>query len=149
MDEKFMKEAIKQAKKAALLDEVPVGCVIVKGGKIIARAHNLKEKKHSSLYHAEINALLKAAKVIGDWRLSDCEMYVTLEPCLMCVGAIVNYRVGTVYYGAKDPNGGAIVSNLNISTVKLNYYPVFEGGIMAEECGKVLSEYFKTKRAKK
>lgn len=141
-----MKEAIKEARKGALLDEVPIGCVIVKDDKIIARAHNTKEKKKSALYHAEINALVKASKAIGDWRLTDCAMYVTLEPCLMCAGAIINYRVGEVYYGASDPNGGAVRSNIELENVKNIYLPKFYGGVLGDECAALLSEYFAKKR---
>ncbi|MDD2433656.1 MAG: nucleoside deaminase [Bacilli bacterium] len=147
MDTKFMKAALKQAQIGLLQGEVPVGCVIVKDGKIIARAHNTKESKKAALNHAEINAIVKASKKFKDWRLNDCEMYVTLEPCLMCVGAIINYRVGTIYYGAKDPKGGAVVSNLDITTVKnLNHHPIFQGGIMEQECGEILTKFFQDKR---
>ncbi len=149
MNEKFMLEAINQATKAVTKDEVPVGCVIVRNNKIIAKAHNTKEKHKSSIYHAEINALIKAAKKTKDWRLDDCEMYVTLEPCLMCVGAIINYRIKNVYFGAYDKSGGALVSNLDIKSVKnLGFYPNFIGGIKEKECSEILTNYFKGKRNK-
>ncbi len=147
MDEKYMKAALKQAQKALLIDEVPIGCVIVHENKIIARSYNKTVQKKSALYHAEIIAMQKAAKKMHDWRLNECDMYVTLEPCLMCVGAIINYRIKNVYFGAYNPNGGAVISNLDISQVKgLNYSPNFVGGIAKKECGQILSDYFKKKR---
>ena len=124
MKNRFMQEAYKEALKAFQKDEVPIGCVIVKDEKIIARAHNRKEEKNSAIYHAEIEAINKASKKLNNWYLKDCEMYVTLEPCMMCVGAIINSRIKKVYYGAKDSKGGSIESNLNIRGIKnLNHYP--------------------------
>ena len=108
--EKYMKEAIKEAKKAELKDEVPIGCVIIKDDKIIARAHNLRESKQQSIAHAEILAIEKACKKIGSWRLENCDLYVTLEPCPMCSGAILQSRISNVIYGAKDFKGGCIES---------------------------------------
>lgn len=149
MEEKFMLAAIRQAKISARLDEIPVGCVIVNNNKIIARAHNTKEHKKSAVYHAEINALMKAAKKIGDWRLNECDLYVTLEPCLMCVGAILNYRIKHVYFGAFDASGGAVSSCIDITKVKgINWKAKFEGGIKEEECSQILKDYFKKKRQK-
>ncbi|MDD3383349.1 MAG: nucleoside deaminase [Bacilli bacterium] len=149
MNIKYMKEALKMAQKGFNKDEVPVGCVIVKDEKIIARATNLKEEKKSSIFHAEINCLIKAAKVIGDWRLDGCDIYVTLEPCIMCVGAMINYRISNIYFGAYDFKGGALSSNIKILDTKgLNHYPNFQGGIMEKECSQILKDYFKNKREK-
>lgn len=149
MDKKYMLKAISLANKAAKLDEVPVGCVIVKNGKIIATGYNKKEKSKSALQHAEINAILKATKKIKDWRLDGADLYVTLEPCLMCMGAIINHRIKNVYFGANDPKGGAVESNLKIREIKgLNHYPNFKGGILADISSNMLKTYFKTKRNK-
>ena len=114
MKEKFMKEALKEAKKAYEKDEIPVGAVIVKDNKIIARAHNLKESKNNSICHAEILAIQKACKKLNSWRLLDCEMYVTLEPCSMCAGALINSRIKKVYIGTADEKTGACGSKLNL-----------------------------------
>jgi tRNA(adenine34) deaminase len=149
LDNKFMKIAIELASKAAAADEVPVGCVIVKDGKVIGKGYNRKEEKNSSIYHAEIVALLQASKNLKDWRLENTDIYVTLEPCLMCLGAIVNHRVKNIYFGAYDPKGGAVQSNLKLAEIKgLNHYPNFKGGILIEDCGNLLKNYFKTKRKK-
>lgn len=149
MKNKYMELALNLAKKAVAFDEVPVGCVIVDGDKVIAKAFNQKVKKKSALHHAEIEALLKASKKKKDWRLDKADLYVTLEPCLMCIGAIVHHRIKNVYFGATDPKGGAVESVINISKIKgLNHYPNFYGGIMAEESSKLLKEYFKNKRKK-
>ena len=113
----FMQEALKEAKKALLKDEVPVGCVIVKDGKIIARGHNQKEKNKNAILHAEIVALNKAQKKLNDWHLNDCILYVTLEPCLMCTGAIIQTRIKKVVYGCSDPKGGAIDTVIKIDEV--------------------------------
>ncbi len=149
MDIKYMKAALKMAQKGLEKDEVPIGCVIVKDDKIIAKATNSKEKKKSSVFHAEINCLIKAAKIIGDWRLDGCDVYVTLEPCIMCVGALINYRVSNIYFGAYDFKGGALSSNVKLLQTKgLNHYPAFIGGIMEKECSQILKDYFKDKREK-
>jgi tRNA(adenine34) deaminase len=149
LENKYMQMAITLANKAASKDEVPVGCVIVKDGKVIAKGFNRKEEKKSAIYHAEIVALLQAVKKENDWRLEDADMYVTLEPCLMCLGAIVNHRIKNIYFGAYDPKGGAVESGLKLSSIRgLNHYPKFKGGILAEECGTLLKTYFKTKRKK-
>ena len=147
MKDKFMKAALKEAQKAQNKDEVPVGCVIVKDNKIIARGHNLKEKNCNAILHAEIVTLQKAYKKLKAWRLEDCEMYVTLEPCPMCAGAIINSRIDKVYFGAYDPKAGAIKSVMNMYEIKgFNHYPSYEGGILEKECGELLSTYFKKKR---
>ena len=142
-----MNEAYKEAKKAYLEDEVPVGCVIVKDEKIIARAHNRKEKKNCAIYHAEIECINKATRKLDNWNLKGCELYVTLEPCMMCTGAIVNSRIDKVFFGCKDPKGGALVSNTKFKRIKnLNHYPEIKGGIDEEECSKILKDFFKNKR---
>ena len=146
MEDRFMKEAYRQAVIAFNNDEVPVGCVIVKDGKIISRGHNRKEEKNSAIYHAEIEAINKATKKLNNWYLKDCELYVTLEPCMMCIGAIINSRIKKVFYGAKDKKGGAIESNLKINKVKnLNHYPETEY-IENKNCEQILKEFFKKKR---
>lgn len=149
-NEKWMKEAIKQAKKAAQKDEVPIGCVIVKDDQIIARAYNKREMKQCSTAHAEILAIEKACKKLGSWRLEDCYLYVTLEPCPMCSGAIIQSRIRNVIFGAYDPKGGCMGSNMNINDVRgFNHYPDIEGGILQDECSRLLKEFFKAKRKKK
>lgn len=149
-NEKWMKEAIKQAKKAAQKDEVPIGCVIVKDDQIIARAYNKREMKQCSMAHAEILAIEKACKKLGSWRLEDCDLYVTLEPCPMCSGAIIQSRIRNVIFGAYDPKGGCMGSNMNINDVRgFNHYPDIEGGILQDECSRLLKEFFKAKRKKK
>lgn len=147
MQEKFMKEALKEAKKAYDKLEVPVGAIIVKDGKIIARAHNLKETKFDTTNHAEIIAIQKASKKLKSWRLLDCEMYVTLEPCSMCAGAIINSRIKKVYIGANDEKTGAVGSVLNLfEDYKFNHNVEFEKGILKEDCENVLKDFFKNLR---
>lgn len=142
----YLKEAYKEAIKAYKKDEVPVGAVIVKDNKIIARAHNAKEAKNDPCGHAEILCIKKAAKKLNDWYLKGCELYVTLEPCTMCVGAIVNARIERVYYGAKDLKGGALGGLYNLMAQKgFNHY--FEYKYLEDEnCGKILKTFFKNKR---
>ena len=143
----FMKEALKEAQKAYKKLEVPVGAVIVKDGQIIARAHNQKETKFDTTKHAEILAIQKASKKLGAWRLIDCEMYVTLEPCTMCAGAIINSRIKKVYIGALDEKSGAVGSVLNLfKDFKFNHKVEFQTGIMQEECKKILKQFFKDLR---
>ena len=147
MQEKFMKEALKEAKKAYDKLEVPVGAIIVKDGKIIARAHNLKETRFDTTNHAEIIAIQKASKKLKSWRLLDCEMYVTLEPCSMCAGAIINSRIKKVYIGANDEKTGAVGSVLNLfEDYKFNHKVEFEKGIMKEDCENILKDFFKNLR---
>ena len=142
-----MKKAYTEALKAFAEDEVPVGCVIVKDGKIIARAHNRKEKKNCAIFHAEIECINKATRKLDNWNLKGCEMYVTLEPCMMCTGAIINSRIDRIYFGCKDPKGGALVSNISLMNIRnLNHYPQIEGGLMEEECSQLLKSFFKNKR---
>lgn len=147
--EGFMKEALKEARKAYLKDEIPVGAVIVKNNKIIARAHNLKETKKSSISHAEILAIEKANKKLGKWRLNDCEMYITLEPCTMCMGAIILSRIKKIYIGTSDLKTGACGSFINLSEYKFNHKVEIEIGIMKEECEFILKDFFKKLRQKK
>lgn len=147
MQEEFMKEALKEAKKAYKKLEVPVGAVIVKDGKIIARAHNQKETKFDTTKHAEILAIQKASKKLKSWRLIDCEMYVTLEPCSMCAGAIINSRIKKVYIGAKDEKTGAVGSKLNLfKDYVFNHNVDFDIGIKKEECENILKDFFKELR---
>lgn len=145
----FMKEALKEAKKAYKKEEIPVGAIIVKDGKIIARAHNLKETKNSSISHAEILAIEKACKKINAWRLEECEMYITLEPCMMCMGAIINSRIKKIYIGTLDPKTGACRSVINIDNYKFNHVVEIETGILKEECEYILKDFFKMLRKKK
>lgn len=148
--EKFMKEALKEAKKAYEKLEVPVGAVIVKDGKIIARAHNLKETKFDTTKHAEILAIQKASKKLNSWRLLDCEMYVTLEPCSMCAGALINSRVKKVYIGASDEKTGAVGSVFNLlDDYTFNHKVAYENGIMKDECEDILKDFFRTLRKNK
>ena len=145
MQEQFMKEALKEAKKAYNKLEIPVGAVIVKDGKIIARAHNIKEEKHDTTKHAEIIAIQKASKKLETWRLNDCEMYVTLEPCPMCAGAIIQARIKKVYIGAMDEKTGACGSVLNLfKDFKFNHNVELETGIFKEDCEKILKDFFKS-----
>ena len=150
MDEKFMREALKQAKKAAAIGETPVGAVIVHEGKIIARGYNKRETKKNALMHAEILAIDKACKKLGGWRLPRCDMYVTLEPCPMCAGAIINSRIDNIYFGAYDKKSGCAGSNINLFESGLFNYDVnVQGGVMECECAKVLTEFFKELRERK
>jgi len=145
-----MKIALVEAELARQEDEVPVGAVIVSGGQIIARAHNRRESDNNALHHAEILAIEQACKVIGGWRLIGCEMYVTLEPCAMCAGAIVNSRLDAVYFGAYDNKAGCCGSVYDLTgDGKFNHKPNVTGGVMIKECGTILSDYFKEKRKKK
>ena len=145
--EKFMKEALKEAKKAYDKLEVPVGCVIVKDGKIISRAHNLKETKKDTTKHAEILAIQKASKKIDAWRLLDCDMYVTLEPCSMCAGAIINSRIRNLYIGTMDKKTGAAGSVLNLfEDFTFNHNVIVETGILQTQCEKILKDFFKELR---
>jgi tRNA(adenine34) deaminase len=145
---RFMSEALRLAKLAAARDEVPVGAVIVKDGAVIASAYNQKEKKNCATRHAEMIAIEKAAKTTGNWWLEDCALYVTLEPCAMCAGAMILSRIDKLFFGAYDEKTGAAGSVVNLFSEKTNHKVAVEGGIMREECAKLLSDYFKTKRKK-
>ena len=140
--EKFMREAIKQAKRAAAKGEVPVGAVIVRNVEIIARAYNTRETGKNALCHAEIKAIHRACRKLGGWRLPGCELYVTLEPCPMCAGAIVNARIEAVYYGAYDKKAGAFGTLFDMNTFGLNHKPEIYAGVMEEECAALLSSFF-------
>lgn len=144
--EKFMNEALKEAKKAYLINEVPVGCVIVFDDKIIARAHNKREINGSTLAHAEILAITKANKKLSSWRLEDCDLYVTLEPCLMCMGAIIQARMKNVYFGANDPKSGALGGSFNVLENNFNHQLEVNKGILKEESKELLKEFFKKLR---
>ncbi len=148
-DELYMKEALDLAKEAEELDEVPVGALIVHDGKIIAKAYNRRQTDKCATAHAELLAIEEACRTLGGWRLPGTTMYVTLEPCAMCAGAIVNARLEKVVYGASDIRFGALGSLLNLAELPLNHKPEVTGGVMEEECRTVLSEYFKRKRKRK
>ena len=148
--EKYMKEAIRQAKKARALEEVPIGCVIVSGGKIIARGYNRRNTDKNTLSHAELNAIRKASKKLGDWRLEGCTMYVTLEPCQMCAGALVQSRIDEVVIGSMSPKAGCAGSVLNLLEVEgFNHKVKITRGVLEEECSTMLSDFFKELREKK
>lgn len=148
-DEKYMLEAIKQAKLAAKHGDVPIGAVIVFGGKIIARGYNKREKEQNSILHAEIDAIQKACKTQANWRLAGAKMYVTIEPCPMCAGAILLSRIAEIYYGAKDPKGGALGSSFNLFEQKhLNHHPRIVGGVLEIKCSQLLKTFFKERRNK-
>ena len=149
-EEKFMSLALKEARKAEALDEVPIGCVIVKDNEVIARGFNHRELKNDVTSHAEIEAVRKANKKLNNWRLVDCDLYVTIEPCIMCMGAIAQSHIRTIYFGAKDPKGGGAVSSINYLEVpSLNHYPRIEGGLLEEECSELIKKYFRNKRENK
>ncbi len=144
---KFMKIALREAKKAYDLGEVPIGAIIVKGDEVIAKAFNKRNTKNLATAHAEILAIEKACKKLGDWRLEECEMYVTLEPCPMCAGAIVNSRLKKLYFGAYERKSGSVLSNYQILFSNgLNHVVDAEGGIMEKECSTLLKDFFKSKR---
>jgi len=149
MDEKYMKEALRLAKKAAALGEVPVGAVIVHNGKVIARGYNRREMDQNGLAHAELTAMLRACKKLDSWRLEDCTLYVTLEPCPMCAGAIINTRIPRVVIGAKDPKGGAMGGVTDLLEHPWNHHPQVEFGLLEEDCSSLLKDFFKELRARK
>lgn len=145
-----MKKAIAEARKAALNNEVPVGAVIVRDGKIIARSGNKRVKNEVTASHCEMKVIEKANRKLGTWRLDDCDLYVTLEPCPMCAGTILQARIRRVYFGAYDPKAGAMGSLFNLFNVRgLNHYPEIQGGILEEECSELLSSFFKELRRNK
>ena len=143
----FMQQAIEEANKAKAIGEVPIGAVIVKDGQIIARAHNLREKIQLSNAHAEMLAISKANEVVGSWRLEDCIMYVTLEPCPMCAGAIINSRLKRLVYGAFDEKGGACASLMEIFDYPFNHRPMVRSRILMDDCAKLLTDFFKGLRS--
>jgi len=145
---KFMKAALLEAKKAYMKDEVPVGAVVVHDGKIIARAHNLREEKQSFHAHAEFLAMLKATRKIGSWRLEDCEVYVTLEPCPMCAGAMIQARIKNLYYAAQDPKAGGVQSVVQLLDIPFNHQIHVESGLMEDESKALIQSFFKKLREK-
>lgn len=148
-DEKYMKAAIKEAKKASLIGDVPIGCVLVQNDKIIARGYNRRNADKNTLSHAELTVIKKASKKTGDWRLEDCTMYVTLEPCQMCAGAIVQARIPKVVIGAMNPKAGCCGSVMDLLHVKgFNHQVEMVNGVLEEECGSLLTEFFKELRKK-
>ncbi len=150
VDVRFMREALRQAKKAAALSETPIGCVIVRDGQIIARGYNRRNTEKSTLAHAEIRAIQKAVKAVGDWRLEGCTLYVTLEPCPMCAGAIVQSRMDRVVIGAMNPKAGCAGSVLNVlQEPRFNHQTEITKGVLGEECGALLSAFFSGIRVKK
>lgn len=140
--EKYMKAALKLAHRAAEEGEVPVGAVVVCDGKIVGRGRNRRETKKNALHHAEIEAIEKACKKLGGWRLHRCDLYVTLEPCPMCAGAIINARIPVVVYGAKEPNFGSCGSVLNLFEERYGHHPAIYGGVLADDCADVLRAFF-------
>ena len=150
IDQKYMREAIKQAKKAYTLEEVPIGCVIVYDGKIIGRGYNRRTIDKNPLAHAEIQAIRKASRKMGDWRLEDCTLYVTLEPCQMCSGAIVQARIKRVVVGCMNPKAGCAGSILNLLDVKeFNHQVELTTGVREEECSRMMKEFFRELREKR
>lgn len=145
-DKYFMQAAIEEAKKCALLDEVPVGAVIVRENKIIASAGNGRETRKDATSHAECEAIREACRTLSGWHLVNCELYVTLEPCIMCAGAIINARIPTVIIGARDPKAGAFGSLTDLNSLSVNHHPDITFGVMEEECAELLRSFFREKR---
>ncbi len=142
-----MRLALQQAQQAQVEDEVPVGAIILNQDRIIAAAYNQREQLHDPTAHAEMIAITQAAEAIGDWRLEHCTMYVTLEPCPMCAGAIIQSRIPRIVYGATDPKAGAVTSLYSLLTdTRLNHTAQVTGGVLAEDCGRILTEFFRSKR---
>ncbi len=149
MEQKFMQKALELARESALEGEVPVGAVIVKGDEIVGTGRNRREYGKNALYHAEIEAIDNACKALGGWRLWQCDIYVTLEPCPMCAGAIINSRIKTVYYGANDLKAGSFGSVADFNTLPYNHKPEIVSGVMQDEARDMLSDFFKDLREKK
>ncbi len=150
MKKKYMKEAIKEAMKSLEHSDVPIGCIIVKDNKIIGKGHNTRYIDNSTMGHAEINAIIAANKVLNNWVLEDCELYVTIEPCQMCTGAIIQARIKKVYFGAKDEKAGCVESIYNmLDNVAFNHQVEYESGILEEECSNIVKQFFKELRRKK
>lgn len=147
--EKFMRAALRLAKKAAAEGEVPVGCVVVHDGQIVGRGRNRRETKKNALGHAEIEAIHKACRKLGGWRLHECDLYVTLEPCPMCTGAIINARIQTVYFGAPDPKAGSCGSVVNLFDLPYNHKPQLVSGLLEQDCIDELQAFFRALRARK
>lgn len=150
IEEKYMKEAIKQAKKAWKIKEVPIGCIIVYKGKVIARGYNRRNADKNTLSHAELNAIKKASRKLGDWRLDDCEMYVTLEPCQMCAGAIVQSRIKKIYIGCMNKKAGCAGSIINLLQMnEFNHQVEIYKGVLEKECSSMLTDFFRELREEK
>ena len=146
--EKYMSAALELAREAAAAGEIPVGCVIVKDGEIVGRGRNRREEERSALAHAEVEAIAEACRALGDWRLEDCALFVTLEPCPMCTGAIINARVGEVVYGAKEENTGSCGSVINLFEENYGHKPRVYGSVLKDECAAVMREFFEKLRKK-
>ena len=140
--ETYMAQALALAREAAAAGEVPVGCVIVRGGEIVGRGRNRREEKQSTASHAEMEAIAMANETVGSWRLDDCTLYVTLEPCPMCAGAIINARIPVVVYGAKEPNFGSCGSVLNLFEERYGHHPAIYGGVLSDDCADALRAFF-------
>lgn len=147
--EKYMRAALLQAKRAGAIDEAPIGCVIVWNGKILARAYNKRESLQDVTLHAEIIALRKACRKLGSWRLEECDLYVTLEPCYMCAGAIIQARIRHVYFGAADKKAGAVISKNHLFDLDHNHHVSYTGGVLAQESSALLSHFFRELRERK
>jgi len=148
-DERWMREALREAEKARLADEVPVGCIIVHEGRAIGRAHNQRETLHDPTAHAEMIAITQAAEALASWRLSGCTLYVTLEPCTMCAGAMILGRIARLVYGATDPKAGAIASVFRVlDEPRLNPHIPVAAGVLADACGSILTDFFRAKRGR-
>lgn len=145
-NELFMLEALNEAKASLQDDEVPIGAVVVKGGEVIARAHNTRNKSRNAVEHAELVAIERACNKLNDWRLTGCDLYVTLEPCVMCLGACYNARISNVYFGAYDASGEGCVQLSEMIGRTLNHELTIHGGILHDECSQILTDYFKSKR---
>ena len=145
--EYFMQQALALAQEAAVHGEVPVGCVIVRNGEIVGRGRNQREEKQAAVSHAEMEAIAQANAALGSWRLDECDLYVTLEPCPMCAGAILNARIRRVYYGARDEVLGACGGVLNLFMERFPFRPALVGGILKDECRTVLADFFRTLRS--
>jgi tRNA(adenine34) deaminase len=145
-DEKWMRRALAEAKKAGSRGEVPVGAVLVADGRILAPGHNQPVRKNDPTAHAEIMAIRRAAAKQKNYRLAGCDLYVTLEPCVMCLGAIVQARIRRLVFGAADPKAGAVRSVMRFPFARMNHWPEIQGGVLAEECGRILKEFFKARR---
>ena len=148
LHEKWMSEALAQASLAREMGEIPVGCVIVKDGAVVGRGHNLRERENRTIGHAEIMAIEDACRNLGSWRLDGCDLYVTLEPCTMCAGAILQSRLSRVFYGAADPAEGAVHGIVRLFDLPYKHRPDCEGGVLEAECRQLLEQFFEEKRAK-
>ncbi len=148
-DERFMEEALSLARQAALEGEVPIGCVVTLGDEIVGRGRNCRENSKNALGHAELMAIHEACRRLGGWRLWQCRLYVTLEPCPMCAGAIINARIPVVIYGAKDPKAGSVDSVAQLFSLGYNHHPQVISGVLEDSCAQILRDFFRTLRAQK